>query len=198
MPLLQLKQITLRYSAAPLLDQADLQIDPGERICLVGRNGAGKTSLLRLITGEETPQEGEFARAPGLTISRLPQEVPADISGPVHDVIRAGLRLAGTEEEWQADIRMEELMAEMGLPSEPEFASLSGGMKRRVLLGPRAGRVTRHPAARRADQPPRPRLHPVAGAVSPPRQADAFLHHPRPHFSAPARHADRGTRPAAS
>ena len=134
MPLLQLKQITLRYSAAPLLDQADLQIDAGERICLVGRNGAGKTSLLRLITGEETPQEGEFSRAPGLTISRLPQEVPADITGPVHDVVRAGLRLAGTEEEWQADIRMEELMLEMGLPSEPEFASLSGGMKRRVLL----------------------------------------------------------------
>jgi ABC transport system ATP-binding/permease protein len=134
MPLLQLQNITLSYSAAPLLKGADLQIDVGERICLVGRNGAGKTSLLRLITGEETAQEGEITRPSGLVISRLPQEVPAGLEGTVHDVIRSGLRLAGTEEEWQADVRQEELMEEMSLPNEPEFTSLSGGMKRRVLL----------------------------------------------------------------
>jgi ATP-binding cassette subfamily F protein uup len=134
MPLLQLQNITLSYSAAPLLKGADLQVDAGERICLVGRNGAGKTTLMRLITGEETAQEGEITRPAGLVVSRLPQEVPAGLEGTVHDVIRAGLRLAGNEEEWQADVRMEDLMAEMGLPGEPEFTSLSGGMKRRVLL----------------------------------------------------------------
>jgi ATP-binding cassette subfamily F protein uup len=134
MPLLQLQNITLSYSAAPLLKSADLQIDAGERICLVGRNGAGKTTLMRLMTGEETAQEGEITRAANLTISRLPQEVPAGLEGSVHDVIRGGLRIAGTEEEWQADVRMEELMEEMGLAGEPEFTSLSGGMKRRVLL----------------------------------------------------------------
>jgi len=134
MPLLQLQNITLSYSAAPLLKGADLQIDAGERICLVGRNGAGKTTLMRLITGEETAQEGEITRPSGLVVSRLPQEVPADLKGTVHDVIRGGLRLAGNEEEWQADVRMEDLMIEMGLPHEPEFTSLSGGMKRRVLL----------------------------------------------------------------
>ena len=134
MPLLQLQNITLSYSAAPLLKGADLQIDAGERICLVGRNGAGKTTLMRLITGEETAQEGEITRPAGLVVSRLPQEVPAGLEGTVHDVIRGGLRLAGNEEEWQADVRMEDLMAEMGLPGEPEFTALSGGMKRRVLL----------------------------------------------------------------
>jgi ATP-binding cassette subfamily F protein uup len=134
MPLLQLQNITLSYSAAPLLKGADLQIDAGERICLVGRNGAGKTTLMRLITGEETAQEGEITRPSGLVVSRLPQEVPAGLEGTVHDVIRSGLRLAGNEEEWQADVRMEDLMTEMGLPHEPEFTSLSGGMKRRVLL----------------------------------------------------------------
>jgi len=134
MPLLQLRNITLRYSAAPLLDGADLQIDAGERICLVGRNGAGKTSLMRLMTGEETPQEGEITRPSSLAISRLPQEVPADLVGTVHEVVQSGLRVAGTEEDWQADVRMEELMEEMKLPGAPEFTSLSGGMKRRVLL----------------------------------------------------------------
>jgi ATP-binding cassette subfamily F protein uup len=134
MPLLQLQNITLSYSAAPLLKGADLQIDAGERICLVGRNGAGKTTLMRLITGEETAQEGEITRPAGLVVSRLPQEVPAGLEGTVHDVIRGGLRLAGNEEEWQADVRMEDLMMEMGLPGEPEFTALSGGMKRRVLL----------------------------------------------------------------
>jgi ATP-binding cassette subfamily F protein uup len=134
MPLLQLRQITLSYSAAPLLREADLQIDPGERVCLVGRNGAGKTSLLRLITGEEQPQEGEISRAASLFISRLPQEVPAGLAGSVHDVVHIGMRLSGTEEPWQADVRVEELLAEMGLPPAAEFTALSGGMKRRVLL----------------------------------------------------------------
>jgi ATP-binding cassette subfamily F protein uup len=46
MPLLQLQQVTLRYTDFPLLDQVDLQIDPGERVCLVGRNGTGKTSII--------------------------------------------------------------------------------------------------------------------------------------------------------
>jgi ATP-binding cassette subfamily F protein uup len=134
MPLLQLRQVTLRYSAAPLLDQVDFQIDAGERVCLVGRNGAGKTSLMRLITGEETPQEGEITRPASVVITRLPQEVPPGISGSVLEVVRGGLRVAGTEEDWQADVRLDDLMIEMGLPGEPDFESLSGGMKRRVLL----------------------------------------------------------------
>ncbi len=58
MPLLQLRQLTLRYSAAPLLDRIDFQVDAGERVCLLGRNGAGKTSLMRIITGEENAQRG--------------------------------------------------------------------------------------------------------------------------------------------
>jgi ATP-binding cassette subfamily F protein uup len=134
MPLLQLRQVTLRYSAAPLLDQVDLQIDPGERVCLVGRNGAGKTSLMRLITGEETPQAGEITRPSSVVITRLPQEVPPGVAGSVLEVVRGGLRVSGHEEEWQADVRLDDLLTEMGLPAEPDFAALSGGMKRRVLL----------------------------------------------------------------
>ena len=134
MPLLQLRQITLRYTDRPLLDQIDLQVDPGERVCLVGRNGSGKTSLMRVIAGEEQPQEGEIIKPPGVILTRLPQEVPEGISGSVLEVVREGLRVDGTEEEWEADVRQEDLMEEMGLPEEQEFLSLSGGMKRRVLL----------------------------------------------------------------
>ena len=134
MPLLQLRGVTLRYTDRPLLDQVDLQIDPGERVCLVGRNGAGKTSIMRVISGEEKPQEGEITKPNGVVLTRLPQEVPEGIEGTVFEVIHAGLRVGGTEEEWEADVRVEELMQEMNLPSEQQFQSLSGGLKRRVLL----------------------------------------------------------------
>ena len=134
MPLLQLRQITLRYTDRPLLDQIDLQVDPGERVCLVGRNGSGKTSLMRVIAGEEQPKEGEIIKPPGVILTRLPQEVPEGITGSVLEVVREGLRLDGTEEEWEADVRQEDLMEEMNLPESADFQSLSGGMKRRVLL----------------------------------------------------------------
>jgi ATP-binding cassette subfamily F protein uup len=134
MPLLQLRQITVCYTDKPLLDQVDLQIDPSERVCLVGRNGSGKTSLMRVIAGDEQPKGGEIIKPPGVILTRLPQEVPEGIYGTVLDVVRQGLRIDGTEEEWEADIRQEDLMEEMKLPEEKDFSSLSGGMKRRVLL----------------------------------------------------------------
>lgn len=134
MPLLQLRGVTLRYTDRPLLDQVDLQIDPGERVCLVGRNGTGKTSIMRVISGEEKPQEGEITKPNGVVLTRLPQEVPEGISGTVFEVIHAGLRTGGTEEDWEADVRVENLLQEMGLPAEASFESLSGGLKRRVLL----------------------------------------------------------------
>jgi len=134
MPLLQLQQVTLRYTDLPLLDKVDLQIDPGERVCLVGRNGTGKTSIMRVISGEEKPQEGDITKPNGVVLTRLPQEVPDGIIGTVYEVIHGGLRVGGAEEDWEADVRVEDLMEEMKLPAEKEFQSLSGGMKRRVLL----------------------------------------------------------------
>jgi len=134
MPLLQLRQITLKYSAAPLLDHVDFQVDAGERICLLGRNGAGKTSLMRIITGEETPNEGELILPAETKVTRLIQEIPDDITGTVMQVLHSGLRADRHEEEWQSDVRLEDLAAEMHLPAHHEFSALSGGLKRRVLL----------------------------------------------------------------
>ena len=134
MPLLQLRQITLKYGAAPLLDRIDFQVEAGERVCLLGRNGAGKTSLMRIITGEETPNEGEIILSDAAKVTRLIQEIPDDITGTVMEVLHSGLRPDLHEEEWQTDVRLEDLAAEMHLPTHEEFSALSGGLKRRVLL----------------------------------------------------------------
>jgi len=134
MPLLQLRQITLKYSSAPLLDQIDFQVEAGERICLLGRNGAGKTSLMRIITGEETPNAGELIIPNEAVVTRLIQEIPDDITGTVMEVLHSGLRADRHEEQWQTDVRLEDLAAEMQLPVDHEFSALSGGLKRRVLL----------------------------------------------------------------
>jgi len=134
MALLQLKQVTLRYGALPLLDKVDLQIEAGERVCLLGRNGTGKTSLMRVITREETPNDGEVVSPAGTVMTRLDQEVPEGISGTVTEVIHSGLSPERHEEEWESESRIEEIMQEMKLPAAQQFAELSGGMKRRVLL----------------------------------------------------------------
>ena len=134
MPLLQLRQLTLKYGTAPLLDRIDFQVDAGERVCLLGRNGAGKTSLMRIITGEETPNEGEIILSDAVKVTRLIQEIPDDITGTVMEVLHSGLRPDRHEEEWQTDVRLEDLAADMHLPTHTEFSALSGGLKRRVLL----------------------------------------------------------------
>ena len=134
MPFLQLKNVTLRYHDRPLLDGADFQIDPGERVCLLGRNGAGKTSLMRLLTGEETPNTGDVIRAPGTVMTRLDQEVPQGMEGKVFDIVHSGVRTDKHEEDWETDIRVDTLIEEMGLPAQAEFSGLSGGLKRRTLL----------------------------------------------------------------
>lgn len=134
MPLLQLCQATLKYGVAPLLDQVDFQVDAGERVCLLGRNGAGKTSLMRVLAREEEPSEGEVICPPGTAFTRLPQEIPSDVVGSVEEVMRSGVRVGLHEEDWEIDVRIDELSAEMGLPLDQEFIALSGGLKRRVLL----------------------------------------------------------------
>ena len=134
MTLLQLKSVSLHYGGDYLLDAADLSIEAGERVALLGRNGCGKTSLMRLISGEEGPSAGDVLRAPGALMTRLDQEVPQGVEGTVFSVVRGGISPTRHEEDWETDVRLEELLAEMQLPTEAEFGSLSGGLKRRVLL----------------------------------------------------------------
>jgi ATP-binding cassette subfamily F protein uup len=91
MPLLELRDVTLAFGGPPLLEGVRLRIDRGERVVLLGRNGSGKSSLLRLVLGEIAAEDGEVAREPGARVSLLTQQVPPETSGSVYRVVAAGL-----------------------------------------------------------------------------------------------------------
>jgi len=91
MPLLRLDKVSLAYGHQALLDAVDLEIRRGERVCLVGRNGEGKSSLLRLISGEAQPDDGSVWQRPASRIACLAQEVMLDSQDAVFDVVAGGL-----------------------------------------------------------------------------------------------------------
>ncbi len=91
MPLIRLENISITYGHTPLLKQVDFQIESGERVCLVGRNGAGKTTMFRVITGAATPDDGEIRRQETLRVAHLEQEVPPDTDQTIFDVVAGGL-----------------------------------------------------------------------------------------------------------
>ena len=95
MALLSFSDVSLAYGLNPLLDKVSFQLDRGERVCLIGRNGAGKSSLFRLVTGEQGADEGDIWFAPGLKIGQLPQELPAADDKTVYDVVASGLAGVG-------------------------------------------------------------------------------------------------------
>ena len=91
MPLLRLNNVSLAFGHLPLLARVDFQVDSGERVCLVGRNGTGKTTLFRLITGTATADDGELWRAETLRVAHLEQEVPPDTDQTIFQVVAGGL-----------------------------------------------------------------------------------------------------------
>jgi len=96
MPLLQLSQVSLAYGHVPLLDHVDLVIEPGERIGLIGRNGTGKSSLLKLISGVAAADDGKVWRAPALKLASVPQEPLFQPGLTVFEAVAEGLG-AGTQ-----------------------------------------------------------------------------------------------------
>jgi len=91
MSLISLQKITLSFGGLPILQQINLQIEPGERVCLIGRNGEGKSSLMKLIAGDLKPDSGNIIRQQGLRVARLSQDVPLDLNGSVFEVVAGGL-----------------------------------------------------------------------------------------------------------
>ena len=135
MPLVTIRNVSLRFRGPPLLDDVSCHIEAGQRIGLLGRNGAGKTSFMRLLAGTVSPDSGTVAFTPGATVALLQQDVPLDLTGPVRAVAAAGLRArAGDEAAWQGDQAVEQILTRMGLVGDTPFESLSSGMKRRGLL----------------------------------------------------------------
>ena len=91
MALLSLQDVSISFGGSPLLDKVSMQVEKGERVCLLGRNGEGKTTLLKLISGEIKPDNGTISVQKGSSIAGLSQELPADLTGSVYDVVASGL-----------------------------------------------------------------------------------------------------------
>jgi ATP-binding cassette subfamily F protein uup len=121
-------------AALPVLDHLNLQIEEGERVCLLGRNGAGKTTLMRIAAGESAPDTGTVT-IPEEGLHR-PSDAgnPESLPGTVRDIVTSGLREDDGSEDWEKDIRVDDLIARLGLPEDRAFDAFSGGLKRRCLL----------------------------------------------------------------
>jgi ATP-binding cassette subfamily F protein uup len=131
MALLSVKEVSLTYGGLPLLDKVSLNIERGDRICLLGVNGTGKSSFLRILARDAAPDSGELAFSSRLRISRLPQLVPTHLHGRVLDLVYPG---HAQDLDGRLSLEAEQIIARLGLDPAADFASLSGGTRRRVLL----------------------------------------------------------------
>ena len=164
MTLLKLTDVSLAYGNNPLLDGVSWQISRGERVCIIGRNGTGKSSMLSLVKGSQLPDDGEIWRAPGLKIGELPQELPVADDRTVFDVVAEGLAGVGqlladyhhlsqniqneadldklmhvqqeleAKDGWRLQQLVDSTLSRLQLPADKTLAELSGGWRRRVLL----------------------------------------------------------------
>ncbi|MDB4877852.1 MAG: transporter ATPase [Gemmatimonadetes bacterium] len=91
MALLGMQDVSIAFGGPAILDRASFAIERGERVCLLGRNGAGKSTIMKLLDATMLPDSGSVVRQTGVTVTRLEQEVPDDVEGSTFDVVAAGL-----------------------------------------------------------------------------------------------------------
>ena len=157
--LLSAQDLDLAYNTQVVLEQASMTVCEGDRMGLVGRNGSGKSSFLRILTGEQKADAGEVVTRRGLRIGYLPQEFKLDPDQTVIESIRSGAQfildlidefenLPATSDRhehieqqiqaadgWELDQRIESTMTHLQVPSaDRKVAELSGGEHRRVAL----------------------------------------------------------------
>ena len=164
MPLLLTAQdLSLAFGWRPLLDHVNFSLESGERVALLGRNGEGKSTLLNVLRGAQTPDDGSLRISEGVRIAYLPQDPPAADARTVREVVRDGLAetaalveryqtlLAAHDEHdadelarleaavaaadgWQLDNRIDGILQRFDLDGAAQMADLSGGWRRRVWL----------------------------------------------------------------
>lgn len=163
MALLKFTNVSLAYGLIPLLDKISFEVDKGERVCIIGRNGTGKSSLLSLVKGNSFPDDGEIWRAPSLKVGELPQELPKADERIVFDVVAEGVTGVGellaryhqlsqqvdahslnelmkvqqeleAKDGWRLQQLVDTTLTRLQLPADKTLANLSGGWRRRVLL----------------------------------------------------------------
>lgn len=118
MALISYRNLSVSFGGPLLLDDVGITIDKKERICLLGRNGEGKSTLLRILSGQVKPDRGESERIPGFRVAKLDQEIPSGIEGAVFDLVARGL---GAE----ADLLRAYNQATQNLSEDPESPALS-------------------------------------------------------------------------
>ncbi|MBQ7078477.1 MAG: ATP-binding cassette domain-containing protein [Fibrobacter sp.] len=142
MPILSAQNILLRFGGPPLLDNVSFDIEAGDRICLVGRNGEGKSTLLKVLTGEMDTNSGEIVKKSGLKVARMIQEIPAHLDGTVRDIVmgRVSVVSGGSViskkilDDGAHNATAEAILGKTGIDADAAYDSLSGGQKRRVLF----------------------------------------------------------------
>ena len=138
MALVSLQDVSISFGGPLVLDGVTLHIEQGERACLLGRNGEGKSTLMRLINDDVAPDRGEVLRQQGLRVGYLPQTVPQTMPGTVLEAVLGQPldTIAETDEAaWERRRHAERVVTQLQLPPEALCEQLSGGLKRRVLLG---------------------------------------------------------------
>jgi ATP-binding cassette subfamily F protein uup len=129
--LLSFTNIHLAFGHHPLLQSAELSIQSGERVGLIGRNGAGKSSLLKLLDGRLVPDDGDIMRVGGLRVATVEQEPELDETQSVFQYLCGDVN---STEDWQRPSRASALIDQLGLEADAPIAGLSGGMRKRVAL----------------------------------------------------------------
>lgn len=132
--LLTCQRLHLAFGAAALLEEESLSIESGERLCIVGRNGAGKSSLLKLLDGSIRPDSGQVVPASGVVVARMAQELPVAPQGRVGELLAKAAAQRSEHFQLPPASRVGLLLDKLKLDAEAELAALSGGTQRRVLL----------------------------------------------------------------
>jgi len=135
MPIVRLDKVSLSFGLKPLLDNVNLQLRRGERVCLLGRNGEGKSSLLQLVAKRLHADSGEVWVRPGAKLASLAQEVSSGSDAKVRDVVLGGVERKSAEDEWQTELQADQVISRLQLTGDALMSALSGGWRRRVMLG---------------------------------------------------------------